>query len=82
MKILISVFVPAIGETYDVLIPDFLSVQEVIPLLVNDIEFLSNNRYISTGQELLCQRETNTVFSASENLGVYHLKNGEQLVLI
>lgn len=82
MKILVSVFVPAIGETYDVLIPDFLSVQEVIPLLVNDIEFLSNNRYISTGQELLCQRETNTVFSTSENLGAYHLKNGEQLALI
>ena len=82
MKVLVSVFVPAIGETYDVLIPDFLPVEEVIPLLVNDIEFLSNNRYISTGQELLCQRETNTVFSTSENLGAYHLKNGEQLALI
>lgn len=82
MKVLVSVFVPAIGETYDVLIPDFLTVQEAIPLLVNDIEFLSNNRYISTGQELLCRRENNTVFCASQSLTDYGLRNGECLVLI
>lgn len=82
MKVLVNVYVPAIGENFDVLMPDFLTIQEIIMLLVNNVEYLSNTRYIATGQEQLCHRETNTVFCTSQNLSAYNLKNGEHLVLI
>lgn len=82
MKVLVNVYVPAIGERLDVLIPDWLSVREIILLLVKNIEFLSNNRYITTGSEQLCQKETNIVFCPSEYLSAYFPKNGEQLILI
>ncbi len=82
MKVLVNVYVPAINEKLDVLVPDWLSVAEVVSLLVKNVQFVSNNRYIATGQEQLCKKETNTVFHPSCCFFEYLPKNGDEFVLI
>ena len=50
MKKNINLSVPAIEESYDVLIPSFMTVGELTPMLAKAVEELSNNSYVSSGQ--------------------------------
>lgn len=81
-KVLISLSVPAISSNNDVYIPDFLPVYEVIQLLITGIKELSNYRYISSGNEVLCSQEKNSVLSYSKSLKQCGVVNGEHLILL
>lgn len=79
MDILISLAIPAISKKYDMLIPDFLTVTELTPLIVNAVEELSKQRYHPSGAELLCGEfgSLNPRFTLNQ----HNIKNGEQLWL-
>lgn len=57
MKILVNVFVPAIGKKYDILVPDFLRVRTITSLVARTVENLSDHMYVSSGEESLCSAE-------------------------
>ena len=82
MKILVDVFVPAISEHFDVLIPDFLTTRELTLLIVDAVKEMSNNQYISSGGEFLCMSEKQLVLDEENVIGEYGIKNGDHLVLI
>jgi len=82
MKILINVFVPAIGKKYDVLVPDFLRIKIVSSLIAGTVETLSDNIYVSSGQEQLCSAEKNILLNSNVTLKKYGIQNGDHLVLI
>lgn len=81
-KIVIEVFVPAANECFDVKIPLELKVWEIIALLVNALEDLTDGRFSATEQTTLCDRETGAILNmniTAEELGI---RNGSKLMLI
>ena len=80
MKVLVNVFVPAISEDYDLLIPTCMSIREVTTLMTEAIIYLSNNRYISSGQEFICLYEQNILLQDALTLRDYGVRNGDHLV--
>lgn len=53
-KLLITLDVASISQSFEVLVPDFLKIKELIPLFVKIAEELSGNMYQSSGTEFLC----------------------------
>lgn len=80
-KKLVNLEIPSMGENYDMFIPDFLTVEELLKLLIKAVKELTDNRYISSGCELLCIREREIILRSDEQLSDYRLKNGDHLVL-
>ncbi len=82
MKILINVFVPAIGEKYDIIVPDFLRIKIISSLVAEVVEELSDNKYVSSGREQLCSAEKNILLSSIATLKKYGIQNGDHLILM
>ena len=82
MKKNINLSVPAIEESYDVLIPSFMTVGELTPILAKAVEELSNNSYVSSGQEFLCHKELDLLLLQDKTLDDYRIRNGDHLFLI
>lgn len=82
MKLLISVSIPAIGEKYDILVPDNLRIRNVTLLIAETVENLSNHMYISSGGENLCSADKNILLRPNATLDKYGIKNGDHLVMI
>ena len=82
MKLLVNVYIPAISEKYDVLIPDNIRIKTVTTLISGTVEDLSNHRFISSGEECLCSVEKNILLRQNATLQKYGIKNGDHLVLM
>ena len=82
MKLLVNVYIPAISEKYDVLIPDNLRIKTVTTLIAGTVEDLSNHRFVSSGDECLCSVEKNILLRHNATLHKYGIKNGDHLVLM
>ena len=81
-KLLIALRVPALGETYDLSVPDFLPVGQLISMLAQALADLSGGEYISSGQALLCRAEARGILNPGHTLGEYRIQNGEELLLL
>lgn len=79
MDILVNLAIPALSKKYDVLILDYLTVQELTPLLVKAVVDLSERRYYASGGELLCGECGR--LDPRLTLHQQNIKNGEQLWL-
>lgn len=82
MKVNINLFVPAIGEKYDVLVPIFLTIEELVPLLASAVEEISNKNYISSNHEFLCCKDTNQLLLPQKSFEDYQIKNGDRIIMI
>lgn len=82
MKILVNVFVPAIGKKYDILVPDFLRVRTITSLVARAVENLSDHMYVSSGEESLCSAEKNILLSSNVTLEKYGIQHGDHLILL
>lgn len=81
-KILIRLEVPSIPGTYDVWVPDFLKIKEVIGLLVDAVEELSDHIYKRSGTEQLCNCEKKKMLNQNYTLKKEEVLNGEHLLLL
>ena len=75
-KLLITLDIASISQSFEVLVPDFLKVKELIA------EELSGKMYQSSGTEFLCSCAENTLLDANSTLGEYHIKNGDRFILL
>lgn len=82
MKLLISVFVPAISEKYDILVPTSLRIKSVVSLIAESVEELSNHLYVASGEECLCSVEKEILLRPNATLDKYGIKNGDHLIMI
>lgn len=82
MKLLVNISVPAISENFDVLIPDSLSVREITPLIAESVEYLSSQRYVSSGKEYICSAEKNLLLRSDQTLRECNIQNGDHLVIM
>ena len=80
-KILITLKVPSVQMEQDVKIPDFLPVKEIIKLLTEAVGELTQNRYISSGEEVLCRETPDMILNERYTLQDYGVEHGETLYL-
>lgn len=80
-KILVNLTVPAIHESFDILLPDFIRVRQLTPVVAEAVAEVSYGRYVISGRERLCggapEKELEPDFTAAE-CGV---TNGSKLLL-
>ena len=82
MKILVNIYIPAISEKYDVLIPENIRIKSVASLIANAVEDLSNHLYVASGEECLCSVEKNILLRHNATLQQYDIKNGDHLIMM
>lgn len=80
-KILVTLAVPSVEETFDVLIPDFLPIKEVVILLAEAVSDVTQNMYAASGCEILCRRNPDMVLHPEHTLAEYGVGHGECLYL-
>ena len=80
-KILITLKVPSVQLEQEVMIPDFLPVKEIIKLLTEAVVDLTQNMYISSGEEILCRKAPDMVLNERYTLQDYGVEHGETLYL-
>ena len=81
-KVLISLSVPSIDEKYDINIPKFIVIKDLLVLLSQAIENLSNGRYISSNSEILCIMNRNILLYSDKRIEDYHIQNGDMLMML
>ena len=81
-KVLVEIFVPVAGKSYDVFIPQTSKMSEIVLLVSKSIADLSGGKFKSDASTILCDAESGNIFNI--NLSVYELeiKNGSRLMLI
>ena len=79
--ILISLYVPALEEAFDVMVPDFMPVGDVIRLLGQALAELSYGNYVISGNELLCAVDRNQLLLEDYSLSAYGVGNGDRLMI-
>lgn len=80
-KILVALVVPSVEEEFDVLIPDFLTVKEVVGLLAEAVSDVTEKRYVASGCELLFRREPEMILHPEYTMAEYGVRHGERLYL-
>lgn len=81
-KLLLTLEVASISQNFEVLVPDFLKVKELVPLFVKIAEELSGNLYKSSGMEFICSSVEDTILDSNSTLGEYNIKNGDHLIML
>ena len=81
-KKLIGLYVPAVQERFDLLVPTDLEVAALTGLLVNGVEEICAGRYAPSHQELLSIRYPALLLHPKRTLADYGVEDGAQLVLI
>lgn len=81
-KKLIGLYVPAVQERFDLLVPMDLEVAALTGLLVNGVEEICAGRYAPSHQELLSMRYPDLLLHPKRTLADYGVADGAQLVLI
>jgi uncharacterized ubiquitin-like protein YukD len=82
MKVLVNVYVPAIAQGYDVLVPDDMRIRNVVSLIVGAVTESSSQLYVPSGEECLCSVEKNILLRANATLDKYGIQNGDHLILM
>ena len=81
-KRLIGLYVPAVQERFDLLVPMDLDIATLTGLLVNGVEEMCAGRYAPSRQELLSMRYPDMLLHPGKTLADYGVEDGAQLVLI
>lgn len=81
-KILVKVYIPMLGEIYDVWIPYNKKIYEVIGLLVNAINDLNNQKYNPVKIPILYDKQTGEEYDINSSLKDTNIRNGTEVILI
>lgn len=81
-KILVEVFLPSAGRSYDVYIPLSSPVSEVVLLVSKLLSELSNGYFKADKNTVLCDAQTGNVLNINTTVFESGLKNGSRLMLI
>ncbi len=81
-KVLVSLFVPEIGNNYDIYLPVNKKIGNIIILLNKAINELSNGNYKLDSNNLLYNVETKQIYNPDMLLANTNIRNGTKLLLI
>lgn len=81
-KILICLVIPSVGRKYEIYVPNFVKICELIPLLSEAAAELTGHLYSSSGAEILCSVEQKIVLDGNRTLNDYLIGDGDHLVMM
>lgn len=81
-KKLVGLYVPAVQEKFDLLVPVDLEIRTVTALLTNGVKELCPGRYTPSGQETLSMRYPEMLLQPGKTLADYGAENGTQLLMM
>ena len=81
-KINVDIIVPSINETYNLFIPINKTVGEIIKLLNQTINELTNNDFPISNKLSLVNLNTGEIYDISKMVKENHIEDGSRLVLI
>lgn len=81
-KIMVELYLPAAGKCYDIKIPAFCRIGELIPLLETGMAELEPGYFIPNGNSVLCERETGVILNLNLTVEETGILNGTRLMLI
>lgn len=81
-KILVNVFVPILGVSYDIFIPIQSQLYEITELVKRAVFELSEGRFIASQDTVLSLRSSGEIFDINSTIFELEIKNGTKLMLI
>ncbi|MFG6377073.1 MAG: methyltransferase [Lachnospiraceae bacterium] len=82
MKILLEIYVPALGNTIEILVSLDLPVYQVLQLIKKLLVKLTEDRLNLSNDILLCYRENGKILDINHFVYELGLKNGSKLMII
>lgn len=80
-KLLVTIEVPSVEQSFDLVVPETLTPQLLIQLLYQLLAELTSNAYVPSGTELLCRREDRSVLPIDLPLNEIGIRMGDHLIL-
>ena len=81
-KVLVEVYLPMAGQTFEAFLPKMITIEEVVALLSRMIEELASVFYSKTENEVLCNRENGEIYDINKTVEQQRIVNGSKLMLI
>lgn len=81
-KILIQVFVPALGTAFDIFIPKRAHMWDVLELVKKAISEMAEGRFLVNEETAICNRDDGTIININLSVEELGLHNGSRLMLI
>lgn len=81
-KLMVELYLPAAGRSYDVRIPAGSRIGDIIPLLESCMAELAAGYFVPGADSILCERGTGTVLNVNLTAEESGILNGAKLMLI
>lgn len=81
-KVLVEIFLPATGESFDVYIPLESQMSEVLSLVSSLLSDLSHGKYKANHTAVLCDAKTGIIYNINMAVAELGIMNGSKLMLI
>ena len=81
-KILVEIYVPAIGEHFDIFVPVDVPIRDVTKVITDGVVEVTNERYVASQCEQLCLNEPVGLLDPLRTLEDYGVKIGMKLYLV
>ncbi len=81
-KIIVEVFFPSLQRSFDIEIPVKMRFHLIADLIEQSVSSISGGQYTPSGEALLCDRESGTVFDINRSPDDQCLYNGSKLMII
>lgn len=81
-KVIVEVFVPVLGRSFDMFIPLQAPMHEILELMIKAVTEMSDGRFIPNETTALSRREDGTIFNINLSAFELGIRNGSRLMLI
>lgn len=80
-KYLVKIYIPLLGEKYDVLIPSSKRIKDIIYYVCDIVSDLTDNEFVIKDYDLI-SKITGNSYDKDLIVGESDIKNGEELIII
>jgi hypothetical protein len=81
-KLLLTVYVPIMERSFDLMVPINRKVKEIKEMIINSVVDLTDNMFVPTDGLKLYSKETGASYNEDLYVLEVGLKNGDKIVLI
>jgi len=81
-KIMVEIFVPMAGRSFEAFLPSHLAGYEALGLIVKIAMDLTGGLFIANEETVLCRGEDGAILSLNQPVCKMGLQNGDKLLLI
>lgn len=81
-KLMVSVYLPAALQSYDILLPAHLRLSQLTPLIAGALSRMSNGQYTADDNSMLCDRASGNLLNINMTAWESGLRNGSKLMLV